>query len=151
MRSSIFFHVLSAITLIAAQDLSQETDAQLAAQLPPCVEPCDKAAIASVGCGETDYACHCAHSTQLQSIVVPCLQNSSTCTSSDLATFGTLVKQICLNLNVTGNGTSKTTSTSTSPSPTGSATILPFPGAGIQLQISSGVFAVIGVAFMALM
>jgi hypothetical protein len=48
-------------------------------------EPCDKAAIASVGCGETDYACHCAHSTQLQSIVVPCLQNSSTCTSSDLA------------------------------------------------------------------
>ena len=50
-------------------------------------EPCDKAAIASVGCGETDYACHCAHSTQLQSIVVPCLQNSSTCTSSDLASI----------------------------------------------------------------
>ena len=46
--------------------------------------PCDKAAIASVGCGETDYACHCAHSSQLQSIVVPCLQNSSNCSSSDL-------------------------------------------------------------------
>ncbi|KAE9366760.1 hypothetical protein N431DRAFT_429564 [Stipitochalara longipes BDJ] len=148
MRSSILLCALSAFTLISAQDLSHETDSQLAAQLPSCVLPCDKAAIASVGCGETDYACHCAHSTQLQSIVVPCLQNSSTCTSSDLQTFGTLVKQICLNLNVTGNGTS--TATSTPSSPTSSPTIVPFPGVASQLQISGGVVMAIGMAFIAL-
>ncbi|PMD24423.1 hypothetical protein NA56DRAFT_745836 [Hyaloscypha hepaticicola] len=139
MRPSSLFYGLSAIAIISAQNLSQETDSQLAAQLPSCVLPCDKAAIASVGCRETDYACHCAHSSQLQSIVVLCLQNSLTCSSSDLQTFGTLVKQICLNINVTGNGTS--TSTVTSASPTSSATVVPFPGAASHLQMSGGVVA----------
>ncbi|PMD33942.1 hypothetical protein L207DRAFT_517958 [Hyaloscypha variabilis F] len=149
MRSSILLCALSAFTLISAQNLSQETDSQLAAQIPSCALACDTAAIASVGCGETEYACHCAHSSQLQSLVVPCLQNSSTCTTADLETFGTLVKQICLNLNVTGNGTSSATSTSSSP--TSSATIVPFPGTASQLKISGGVVVVIGMAFMALL
>jgi hypothetical protein len=63
--------------------------------------------------------------------------------------FGTLVKQICLNLNVTGNGTS--TATSTSSSPISSATIVPFPGTASQSKISGGVLAVILMAFMALL
>ncbi|KAN0092195.1 hypothetical protein V8E51_018042 [Hyaloscypha variabilis] len=149
MRSSMLLFALAAFTLISAQNISQETDSQLAAQIPSCALACDTSAIASVGCGETEYAFHCAHSSQLQSLVVPCLQNSSTCTTSDLETFGTVVKQICLNLNVTGNGTS--TATSTSSSPTSSATIVPYSGADSHLRIGAGALAVIGMVLVALL
>jgi len=107
LSTSFLFTTLCALALVSSQNLSQETDTQLVAQFPscvvrtppsPCPAPsispesnitrtqlaCDKAAIAAVGCAETDYACHCAHTSPLQSIIVPCLLNSSNCTPADL-------------------------------------------------------------------
>jgi hypothetical protein len=47
-------------------------------------EPCDMMSIAAVGCGETDYACHCAHTDQITALLQPCLKKSSNCTSAEL-------------------------------------------------------------------
>jgi hypothetical protein len=59
--------------------------AALSAQVPACARPCDDAAILQVGCSLTDYSCHCAHASQLSTIIPPCLQlPNATCTTSDL-------------------------------------------------------------------
>ena len=56
----------------------------LAMCLTPIQDACDSAAIETVGCGETDYACHCAKSDQIKALLLPCLQKNSNCTSSEL-------------------------------------------------------------------
>ncbi|KAF4625124.1 hypothetical protein G7Y89_g13044 [Cudoniella acicularis] len=106
------------VTLLTTSSLAQTayqnaTAASLAAQIPSCALPCDDAAIKSVDCALTDYACHCAHGAQLAVIIPPCLANS-TCTSADLQTFGAIPPKICAALN--GTATSNSTSTA-SPTP----------------------------------
>ena len=201
MRLSSVIGAFCTVVLVSAQDLTTETPAQLAARIPSCVVcspfcfsisilsssisffnrtksdsrqlPCDKAAIAQVGCSETDYSCHCKNSAQLQWIITPCLQNTSTCNASELTSmylfqsshlppllqlpqmaemgamstvliwesaFGTLVNQICLNLNVTGTSTSTSGPSSTSPVTVGT-------NAAIPLQVGSTVVALSGMMF----
>ncbi|EMC97777.1 hypothetical protein BAUCODRAFT_403488 [Baudoinia panamericana UAMH 10762] len=110
MRTFTLIAVASA-AIVSAQTAAQNaTAAALAAQIPACVIPCDDAAISSVGCGLTDYACHCAHGTQLSQIIPGCLANS-TCSQSDLALFASIPPKICAALNSSANATSTTTAT----------------------------------------
>jgi len=55
--------------------------------------------------------------------------------------FGTLVEEICQNLNVTGNGTT-TSPTGSKPSPSSPA----FTGEALRLTLGSGLAAIGGVA-----
>lgn len=79
------FALLQVAAFASAQSSAQYAcAAAYAAQIPDCVKSCDDAAITQVGCNLTDYACHCAHGSQLATLIPPCLQNS-TCSSADLA------------------------------------------------------------------
>ncbi|KAK3678922.1 hypothetical protein LTR78_001375 [Recurvomyces mirabilis] len=104
MRSYVLLIAATAIA-VSAQTASQNaTVAALAAQIPACTTQCDDAAFAQVGCGATDYACHCAHGAQLQAILPGCLKNS-TCSADDLALFATIPPKICAALNSTTSST----------------------------------------------
>lgn len=62
--------------------------------------------------------------------------------------FGTLVTEICENLNVTANGTNSSAPSATG-APTSSSTptgIVPYTGAGSLAGVSKGLFALIGAA-----
>lgn len=85
MQFSTTISMLAVLTAFAsAQTASQNaTAAALAAQVPECARACDDAAITKVGCNLDDYSCHCAHGSQLSTIIPPCLKNS-TCTPTDL-------------------------------------------------------------------
>jgi hypothetical protein len=84
MHISISFIVVSLAVAASAQSAAQNaTAAALAAQIPECARSCDDAGIAKVGCGLEDYACHCAHGSQLAVLIPPCLANS-TCSPADL-------------------------------------------------------------------
>jgi len=74
--------LLIPITLVHA-DLNS-TIAELEAQINPCTEACAAAAISKSVCGLTDYICQCQHATELNTVIVPCLQKDSTCSASDI-------------------------------------------------------------------
>ena len=78
--------VISAIALAASAQTAQQnaSAAAIAAMIPACARPCDDSAITQVGCGLTDYACHCAHGTQLAALIPTCLTSNSNCTAADL-------------------------------------------------------------------
>jgi hypothetical protein len=145
MRFSTSIIVATIAASVSAQSASQiAAAAALAAQIPECAKKCDDAGITSVGCSLTDYACHCAHGSQLALVIPPCLKNS-TCTTSDLqgkfsyqlqnvnievivcankiAAFGAIPAQICAALNSTASANSTTTTSSAKGS--GSATATP--------------------------
>ncbi|OCL01813.1 hypothetical protein AOQ84DRAFT_383318 [Glonium stellatum] len=142
MRSSA---VLFALLSVVATGLAQ-TPAQYAAQIPSCAETCDKAGIEKAHCGLTDYACHCANSNTIKAVVVPCLQQNSTCTASDLTQFATLVGKICAALNTT----TVATGTGNPVSPSATSTVIPFAGAAVRVGAVTGpallVLAAMGVS-----
>jgi CFEM domain len=81
--SAIFLSTL--FLAVSAQTAAQNASAAaLAAQIPACALPCDQAAILSVGCGLTEYSCHCAHGSQLAVLIPPCLEKNATCTPTEL-------------------------------------------------------------------
>ena|ERR1700759_2049473 len=84
-------HIFSSLVIgafalaVSAQTAQQNSSAAaIAAKIPACARPCDDTAITQVGCGLTDYACHCAHGTQLAALIPPCLTSNSNCTTADL-------------------------------------------------------------------
>lgn len=142
MRSpTILFALLSVIATVFAQ-----TPAQYAAQIPSCAETCDKAGIEKAHCSLTDYACHCANSNTIKAAVVPCLQQNSTCTTSELTQFATLVGDICAALNTT----TIATGTGNPVSPSATSTVIPFTGAAVRVGTATGlallVLAAMGVS-----
>ncbi|KAK5019291.1 hypothetical protein BJ546DRAFT_523939 [Cryomyces antarcticus] len=154
MRStSIFFSALAAVAAVSAQ-----SPASFAAQIPACVEPCDHAAITSVGCNLTDYACHCSHGAQLKALILPCLQNSSNCTTAELTKFGTLVGELCVAVNATAaNATAAAANTTASATGTGAlfvpsatSSVVPYTGAAAYAGVQVGLVAAIGAAVAAL-
>jgi hypothetical protein len=136
--------------------------------------PCDTTAITAVGCGLTDYACHCANSDKIRPLALPCLQNNSTCSSSDLGSefyqhsrqdfcqlkkismadnniiaFATLVGEICNALNVTSSGNATTASqTPGATIPVTKPTSVPVTGTGVRFGYATG-FLVAGMGFAA--
>ncbi|TKA80100.1 hypothetical protein B0A49_02445 [Cryomyces minteri] len=152
MRStSIFFSALAAVAAVSAQ-----SPASFAAQIPACVESCDHAAIASVGCGLTDYPCHCSHGAQLKALILPCLQNSSNCTTAELTKFGTLVGQLCVAVNATAanataaaNTTASATGTGALFVPSATSSVVPYTGAATYAGVQVGLVAAIGAAVSA--
>ncbi|OCK81036.1 hypothetical protein K432DRAFT_381686 [Lepidopterella palustris CBS 459.81] len=142
-RPAIFCVLVTAVAVVLAQ-----TPAQYAAQIPQCSETCDQYGIRKVGCGLTDYACHCANSNALKAVVVPCLQHNSTCTPSELTQFATLVGEICAALNTT----TSPTGTGKPVSPSATSTVIPFTGAAARFGATTGViFLVLSVMMMMMM
>ncbi|KAF2666622.1 hypothetical protein BT63DRAFT_313277 [Microthyrium microscopicum] len=134
----------------SAQTASQNASAAaIAAQIPSCAIPCDNSAIQQVGCGLTDYSCHCAHGDQLATLIPPCLTKNATCSSADLQKFGTIPAKICAALNSTSTNSSATStvtssilSTATGPTmnPTPAGTSAPLKNMGVIQSATSAIF-----------
>jgi hypothetical protein len=92
MHISSAFIINSLALVVLGQSAAQNASAaSFAAQIPDCARPCDDAAITEIGCGLTDYACHCANGAQLANLIPPCLTSNSTCSPSDLQSMYSFV------------------------------------------------------------
>ncbi|RMY34106.1 hypothetical protein D0866_05476 [Hortaea werneckii] len=101
MRAFVHLVILGASTVSALTAAQNASAAALAAQIPTCAVPCDESGIVAVGCGLKDYACHCAHSTELAAFIPSCLQKNSTCNATDLQIFAAIPPKICAVVNGT--------------------------------------------------
>ncbi|KAI7545369.1 hypothetical protein KC331_g6253 [Hortaea werneckii] len=117
MRALVHLVILGASTVSALTAAQNASAAALAAQIPACALLCDESGIRAVGCGLMDYACHCAHGTELAASIPSCLQKNSTCSATDLQAFAAIPSKICAVVN--GTATSSGDS-SVSMRPTGS-------------------------------
>ncbi|RMY88587.1 hypothetical protein D0861_04743 [Hortaea werneckii] len=118
MHALVHLVILGASTVSALNAAQNASAAALAAQIPACAMPCDKSGIKAVGCGLTDYACHCAHGPELAVSIPSCLQKNSACNATDLQIFAAIPPKICAVVN--GTVISSATGSGISMMPTGS-------------------------------
>jgi hypothetical protein len=96
-----------------------QLESQLDAQVPTCLQPCQKAALAEDGCSDYEdgttipllsfianlesVACHCAATGVIAPLLTACLAQSN-CSSDDLNDLQNIVTPVCLYFNATTSG-----------------------------------------------
>ncbi|OTA39408.1 hypothetical protein BTJ68_00596 [Hortaea werneckii EXF-2000] len=128
MHAFVHLVLLGASTVLALNAAQNASAAALAAQIPACALPCDESGIRAVGCELKDYACHCAHGTELAASIPSCLQKNSTCSATDLQIFAAIPPKICAVVNGTASSSG---SSGVSMKPTGSV------GTGMNSTVTS--------------
>ncbi|TPX06729.1 uncharacterized protein E0L32_002225 [Thyridium curvatum] len=89
--STLLLAVLAGAGAVSAQSAGDIGD--LVSQVPACALSCILQAATAADCGVADYKCQCAHRTQIQTSVDPCLRKG--CSDAQVKQVTDITTQIC--------------------------------------------------------